>query len=133
MNQRGNPNIATIKPFQPGNRAPRRSRHTDRAIRLFRALTPEAAEYAAKVLRDEAEDTRHRIKAAEIILQHGMPKGDAHNRALEGISSLKVEFVAADGSLVTFQQDAPPSQPAIVEVPFETIDEVAVCDDDALS
>ena len=38
---------------------------------------------------------------------HGMPKGDAHKRALEGldgVNSIKVEFVSADGSVASFEQ-----------------------------
>ena len=77
-----------------------------------------------RVLRDEGEDTRLRLKAAEIIALHGMPKGDAHKRAIEsidsGVSSLKVEFVRADGSTVSFQDAAPPQ---VIEVPFAEVDE----------
>ena len=127
MNPLGNPNIAAIKPFQRGNSAPRRSRDVDRALREYRKLTPEAAKFVGKVLRDETEDTRLRLKAAEIIALHGMPKGDAHKRALEGldgVNSIKVEFVSADGSVVSFeqaelaQQRIPAPAPAIIEVPF---------------
>ena len=95
MNPHGN--IATLKPFKPGHTASRRSRDVDRALREYRKLTLEAAKFVGKVLRDETEDTRLRLKAAEIIAQHGMPKGDAHKRALEaidgGVNSLRVEFV----------------------------------------
>jgi len=126
MNPLGNPNIAAIKPFQRGNSAPRRSRDVDRALREYRKLTPEAAKFVGKVLRDETEDTRLRLKAAEIIALHGMPKGDAARKAaLDNASSLRIEFVAADGSLVTFQQDAPGERklidaepPRIIEMPF---------------
>ena len=55
-----------------------------------------------------------------------MPKGDAARRAVDGINSLRIEFVAADGSVVTFQQDAPGQQqlvdaepPRIIEAPFD--------------
>ena len=124
MNRLGNPNIAAIKPFQRGNSAPRRSRDVDRALREYRKLTPEAAKFVGKVLRDENEDTRLRLKAAEIIAQHGMPKGDAAKRALEGlegVNSIKVEFVSADGSVVSFEQAelAQRRAPAIIEVPFD--------------
>jgi hypothetical protein len=39
--------------------------------------TPKAVLYAGKVLRDESMEPRWRLKAVEIILLHGMPKGDA--------------------------------------------------------
>jgi len=44
---------------------------------------------------------------------------------LEGVNSLKVEFVRADGSVVSFeqaelaQQRIPAPAPAIIEVPFD--------------
>lgn len=68
--------LANLKPFQPGNRpaSSRRSRRTDRAIKTFRFLTPEAADYAGRVLRDEGESTRYRLQAMEAILRYGMPK-----------------------------------------------------------
>ena len=77
-----------------------------------------------RVLRDEGEDTRLRLKAAEIIALHGMPKGDTARRAVDGISSLRVEFVRADGSIVTFGDKMPqPNGPGIIEVPFAEVDE----------
>ena len=133
MNPHGN--IATLKPFKPGHTASRRSRDVDRALREYRKLTPEAAKFVGKVLRDETEDTRLRLKAAEIIAQHGMPKGDAHKRALEaidgGVNSLRVEFVSADGRTVSFEQanlPAIPSQPPTFDVPFidASMDKAAV-------
>lgn len=117
-------------PFAKGNTWARRSNATEKAMRAARKLTPEAIRYCAKVMRDEEADTRHRLKASEIILAHGMPKGDAHRRALEsidgGVNSLRVEFISADGSVVSFEQAGlPPPQsavaPAIIEVPFDDI------------
>lgn len=63
-------------PWLPGGppKSPRRSAKTDRAIKKFRALTPEAANYAGRVLRDEGEATRYRLQAMEAILRYGMPK-----------------------------------------------------------
>lgn len=102
----------------------------DRALRYARKMTPAAIQYAGRVMRDEDADPKHRIKAAEIILLHGMPKGDAHRRHLEaiegGVNSLRVEFVAADGSVVSFEHadlTAPRvALPAIIEVPFDQAD-----------
>lgn len=66
---------------------------------------------------------RHRVKAAEIILHHGLPKeGSQTRRELlgdGGIQSLKVEFVRADGSTVSFNDTAPP---AIIEMPFAEVE-----------
>lgn len=121
---RGHPATLVSKPpFGPGNTASRRSGHVDRALRYARKMTPEAMRYAARVMRDEEADPRHRIKAAEILLLHGMPKGDAHNRHLEaidgGIGSLRVEFVAPDGSTVSFEGASQPTiAPPAFEVPF---------------
>ena len=121
---RGNPQfLETATPFKPGNKAPRRSAHVDRALRLARKFTPQAILYAGRVLRDEEMDPRYRIKAAELILAAGMPKGDAHKRHLEsiegGVGSLRVEFVAPDGSTVSFEGASQPSvAPPAFEVPF---------------
>jgi len=117
--------LANLKPWKRGNSAPRRSRDVDRALREYRKLTLEAAKFVGKVLLDEGEDTRLRLKAAEIIAQHGLPRdSSASRRDLidRGISNLRVEFVRADGSTVSFNDQAPP---AIIEVPFETVEEVA--------
>jgi hypothetical protein len=118
--------LANLKPFQNGNMARRRSANVDRALREYRKLTPEAARFVGKVLRDEGEETRLRLKAAEIIALHGMPKGDAAKRALdgiEGVNSLRVEFVSADGSVVSFEHGGQPKRiapaPGVIEVPFE--------------
>lgn len=106
----GQTNPANLGPaFGPGNRLSRRSAHVDRALRKARKLTPEAINFCGRVMGDEELDIRLRLKAAEIILLHGMPKGDAHRRHLEAIegsavNSLRVEFVAADGSTVSFEQ-----------------------------
>jgi hypothetical protein len=103
-------NPANLQPaWGKGTRLSRRSGHVDKALRAARKLTPKAITFCARVLDDEDLDIRYRIKAAEIILLHGMPKGDAHRRHLEAIegsavNSLRVEFVAADGSTVSFEQ-----------------------------
>ena len=91
-------------------------------------MCPEGIAFCAAVMRNEHADLRLRLKATEIILLHGMPKGDsAARRALDaetGVTSLRVEFVAADGSVVSFKQDqlAPAAAPGIIERPFATID-----------
>ena len=91
-------NVANLKPpWKPGNTAPRRSRHVDKALRLARKHAPEAILFAAGVLNDATEDIRYRLKAAEIILAAGLPKDpDAINKALGesgGLRYLEVVFV----------------------------------------
>lgn len=116
-------NPENLRPFAKGNQLARRSNATDKALRSARKLTPEAIRYTARVMRDDEADPRLRLKAAEIILLHGMPKGTAHQRALEaidgGVNSLRVEFVAPDGSTVSFEQQA--ALP-VFDVPFEDAD-----------
>jgi len=53
-------------------------------------------------------------------------EGRRAQRAVDGVSSLKIEFVSADGSTVSFQQDAPEPTKAgygngagIVEITFD--------------
>jgi hypothetical protein len=86
-------------PFLPGNAhgGARRPAKTDRAIKTFRSLTPEAAKYAARVLRDETESTRYRLQAMEAILRYGMPKNleELLAKAMGegGRAYMRVEFV----------------------------------------
>lgn len=75
----GNPtSLANLKHFEPGNKVhekgSRRSNDTEKAITAFRKLTPEAAAYAGRILRDETESTGYRLKAMEAILKYGMPR-----------------------------------------------------------
>jgi hypothetical protein len=81
-------------PLRGGRVGGHRSGHAGRALRLSRKLTPEAILYCGKVLRDENEDTARRLKAAEIILFHGMPKGDqAKYLADESPASITINVV----------------------------------------
>jgi hypothetical protein len=116
--------------FTAGNTMSRRSGAAGKALKMARKFTPAAIQYAGRVLNDDEAEPRLRLKAAEIILLHGMPKGDAHKRALEsidgGVNSLRVEFVSADGTTVSFEQAGlPPHRaapaPAMIEVPFAEI------------
>lgn len=74
----GNPtSLANLKPWRAGDQPtnnPRRSTDTEKAIKAFRKLTPEAADYAGRILRDETESTGYRLKAMEAILKYGMPR-----------------------------------------------------------
>jgi hypothetical protein len=72
----------------------RRSSHVGRTLRLSRKYCPEAIQYCAKVMRDESEDTQRRLKAAEIILFHGLPKGEqAKYLADESPASITINVV----------------------------------------
>lgn len=105
-------------PFAPSNKLPRRSGKTDRAIRLFRDLTPEAALYAGRVLRDEEESTRYRLQAMEAILRYGMPKNleELLAKAMgDGTRAfMRVEFVRPGDTSV----DATPNGHGTFEVSF---------------
>jgi len=84
-------------PWQPGYRPPsnrpRRSAPASKALQLSRKLCPEAVAYAGQVLRSEHEETRLRLKAAEIILLHGMPKGDISKiLGEESVSSITINI-----------------------------------------
>lgn len=118
----GTTNTAHLVPFKPGHPGLRRSKAVDRALTKARGLTPEGIDYCAAVMRDPSEDTRLRLRAAEIILHHGLPReGAASRRDIigEGIQSLRVEFVRADGSTVSFNEQQPPG---FIEVPFAVAD-----------
>jgi hypothetical protein len=92
--------LANLRPAWKRGDAPkagRRSRDVDKALRLARKHTPDAILFAVGVLNDATEDTRYRLKAAEIILAAGLPKDpDAINKALgesDGLRYLEVVFV----------------------------------------
>jgi len=118
----GQPNqLANLHaPFLPGNKrgGSRRSVKTDRAIKTFRNLTPEAAEYAARVLRDEGESTRYRLQAMEAILRYGMPKNleELLAKAMGegGRAYMRVEFVRPGDDAV----DVKPNGHGTFEVSF---------------
>jgi len=120
----GQPNqLANLhEPFLPGNKhaGSRRSVKTDRAIKTFRNLTPEAAEYAARVLRDEGESTRYRLQAMEAILRYGMPKNleELLAKAMgEGARAyMRVEFVRPGDDAVDV--NAKPNGHGTFEVSF---------------
>jgi hypothetical protein len=58
----GKGNLATLQPWQPGNKAPRRPADVSKAVRLVRKLAPEAVAFCARVLCDEGEETSLRIR-----------------------------------------------------------------------
>ena len=107
-----NPNaIANLRPFGPGETSERRrSRDVERALRMARKLSAVGIAYCGSVLNDADEHVRYRLKAAEIILAAGLPKGaDAITRFLgDGASLLRIEFVdtAGDAATVTVERSA---------------------------
>lgn len=63
--------------WKPGeNPGTRVSNHAAAAVRLARRYCPEAIQYAYTVLMDAEESTTLRLKATDLILTHGMPRGD---------------------------------------------------------
>ena len=114
--------LANLRPaWQPGEpRQHRRTIKTDRAIKIFRSLTPEAAEFAARVLRDEGESTRYRLQAMEAILRYGMPKNleELLAKAMgEGARAyMRVEFVRPGDDAVDV--NAKPNGHGTFEVSF---------------
>ena len=83
------------------------------------SLTPEGIDYCACVMRDATIDRGSRLKAPRSSCITGCLKGRASRRDIigEGIQSLRVEFVRADGSTVCFNEQQPPG---FIEVPFES-------------
>jgi hypothetical protein len=67
--------LANLRPYKPGEapKGGRRSRDIDAALRLARKGCCDAVAYALQVLHDPAEAPRYRLKAAEILLQTGLP------------------------------------------------------------
>jgi hypothetical protein len=115
----GKGNLATLRRWQPGNTAPRRSKAVDKALRYARNMTLEAIEYCGRVMRDESEATRLRLKAAEIILLHGMPKGEAALRAFNEGDLTSITIHIADHRATPVSASEPVSD---TEGPVITID-----------
>jgi hypothetical protein len=96
-------NLALSPRFRPGesgnhNGASTRPKNLERAIRRVRDLAPAAIEYLGKVLRDENAPMHFRLRAAEVILDKALGRGDKATQMLmraeqEGPSSLRVVFV----------------------------------------
>lgn len=84
--------IENLKPFQPGNKAPRRSADVDRALRGVRRLCPKAVAFCGRVLEDEAEDTVHRLRAAIAIIDKVIP--DAGADALAALNPDRVGSIS---------------------------------------
>ena|SRR5215469_5451990 len=66
--------VANRKPFTPGNTAPRRSGDVNKAITLARKHSPEAIQTAIECMRDDEAIWSERLKAAQLVLNAGLPK-----------------------------------------------------------
>lgn len=91
--------IENLKPFQPGNKAPRRSRDVARAITNARKLLPSAVALCGEIIGDTSEAKALRLKAAEVIIDKAMPRSiDPGNVFGDGISELRIVFVHPSGN-----------------------------------
>lgn len=93
--------LANLKePWKPGVSNRGRNRDLLRAIKISRNLSPPAMLYLGRVLNDESLDHEVRIRAAQTILQYGMPKqGQQFAPGYDdgsGIGVLRVEFVTPE-------------------------------------
>lgn len=90
--------LANLQPAWNSKTVPRnttrRSRDTDRTFRLARKGCPDAMLYTLDVLRDTEQHVRYRLKAAEIVLEVGMPKNGSTQVTIgEGGALLRIEIV----------------------------------------
>lgn len=84
-------------PWKAGeNPGTRISNEAAKAIRLARKYCPDMIQYAYSVAQDTSESTTLRLKAADLILMHGMPRGD-NSRYMneETIGGITLTFVKA--------------------------------------
>jgi hypothetical protein len=117
--------LANLKPFEPGNTkgGSRRSRDIDQALRMARKGCRDAVAYALEVLHDPGEAPRYRLKAAEILLQTGLPSN--LDGALERLFGEVGEPLARRFMEVVFIRpgdpavDAKPNGNGTFSVPFE--------------
>jgi hypothetical protein len=94
-----NPNaVANLTPFRRGFSPNRRSRDVERCLKLARRHCPEAVLLLIECMRDAEASWPERIKAAQGVLNAGLPKDPA---ALEkffgdsgGTAFIEVRFVA---------------------------------------
>jgi hypothetical protein len=95
--------LANLRNFEPGNRAPRRSADVNKAITLARKYAPQAVKLIGKVILDESEPIAMRVKCAEIILNKAIPTSGSGGAQLiaggdKGIEWLELRFVAPGAS-----------------------------------
>ena len=80
------------RPFGKGNPGGPGRPKTDPEIKaMFKAATPRAAEFLVKVIADTKARVGDRIKAAEVIIDHGLGKA-AQEISITGDSKLVISF-----------------------------------------
>ncbi len=114
--------LANLKPWRRGNSAPRRSNDVDRALRYARKMAPEALVFCAGLMQDASVDERTRLRAAEVIISVGMPRGDAAQALItnERVTSITIEIAHLEP-----HAEAPTTAPQL-EHPVLTLDTVPV-------
>ena len=92
--------LANLKPFQAGNRAPRRSADVTRAITDLRKWVPKAVAYCGRLVEDEHAEPALRLRAAIAIMDKTIPNaGQDALQALAGarVASITVHVVEGAG------------------------------------
>jgi hypothetical protein len=82
--------LANLKTFQPGHKAPRYSAAVIKAITECRKVAPEMVGFTIGVVRDPEAPIAIRVKCAELILERALPKRE---------NSLAAQFALGDGAL----------------------------------
>jgi hypothetical protein len=91
--------LRNLKPFGNANTMPRVSSSVRRAIITCRKASPEAVEYLLRVLRDEREETKLRVKCAELIMARGLGAAGQAGHAGQALrlehsaNTLRIEIV----------------------------------------
>ena len=104
--RRGNPTWIKGRSGNPGGRPKALREMTE----LAREKGPEAIEFLTRVVRDESELTRHRIRAAELLLDrgYGKPSQTVHTNVARSFAELSDEelIAIAMGASVEDEDDA---------------------------
>lgn len=114
--------LANLTPFQPGNTAGtganRRSRYVDRTLTMARKGCPKAMKLALDLIDDEEASMRYRLKAAEIVLEAGLPRDldKALDTMLGGRTLMRIEFIRPGDNATDV--DAKPNGHGTFEVSF---------------
>ena len=91
--------LANLRPWTPGQapdgNAARKSRHVERTLSMARKGCPKAMQLALDLIDDEEASMRYRLKAAEIVLEAGLPRDldKALDTMFGGRTLMRVEFI----------------------------------------
>lgn len=84
-------------PFEKGHAPSRVNSSVRRALWKCRKLSPEMVDLAARIARDEREETKDRLRAIEIILSKALPGGAGPGvpglQLQAGTNCLRIEIV----------------------------------------